>query len=73
MISIDLIGVHAQRAGSRIEWAIGLVGGSKTIERALYNTTGKALILLGIGRQEFQLSRKQRQFRSTCKMLILRV
>ena len=54
MISIDLIGVHAQRAGSHIEWAIGLVGGSKTIERALYNTTGKALILLGIGRQEFQ-------------------
>jgi hypothetical protein len=35
VISIDLIGVHAQRAGSRIEWAIGLVGGSKTIERAL--------------------------------------
>ena len=46
VISIDLIGVHAQRAGSHIEWAIGLVGGSKTIERALYNTTGKALILL---------------------------
>lgn len=46
MISIDLIGMHAQRAGSRIEWAIGLVGGSKTIERALYNTTGKALSIL---------------------------
>jgi hypothetical protein len=46
VISIDLIGVHAQRAGSRIEWAIGLVGGSKTIERVLYITTCKAIILL---------------------------
>jgi hypothetical protein len=47
VISIDLIGVHAQRAGSRIEWAIGLVGVSKTIERALYNTTTASILSEG--------------------------